>query len=534
MRSLIPDEILKLDRTPRRVIYGIAVAGCLLRLFFWFYTGRVWEDALITVLHSENFANGLGLTHHHPGWPPVHGFTSPLSVLIPLVADIFHPGWGLALLKLVSALIAIPTVLLGAAVALNPAFRLNVWLVYLLASYLAFEHHQVLWGMAGMETQVAIFALFLVMYQALRLRSRALGIAMAVCIYARPDFAIFLLLVALYLFLTDRAVLRRSVLTALVLYAPWVLFTTLYYGSPVPNTIVAKGLGYPLWTKTTSLLSADAAAIVWARLYDYIYLPLGPSFAGHGSGFLKFADEGFISRGCVLLILAGALAMLRGFHRFYVIPLGSLAAYSAYYVFLVHGIFGWYLVPFSAVNCLLLVLALGALLRWLAPQREGRLCLVACALYILPFLAVLPINFRTERDIQHYLETPVRMAIGRYLFDHKRPGDRIGCEPLGYIAYYSRMPVYDYPGLASPEVTAFIKQYPERRFMRCVLAHFKPEWITLRQHEYREMVELDSMKFLATEYAIEKVFEINPDRARKIFRITQNIDQCFYLLKKRP
>src|SRR5712692_2617863 len=82
----------------------IAVLAVSLRLFFWAYTGRNWEDALITVLHSENAVNGLGLTHFRVGEPPIHGFTSPLSVLVPLIGDIVHPGWGLSLIKLVSAL----------------------------------------------------------------------------------------------------------------------------------------------------------------------------------------------------------------------------------------------------------------------------------------------------------------------------------------------------------------------------------------------------------------------------------------------
>ena len=41
----------------------IDVLAVLVRLFYWGYTGRTWEDALITVLHSENAASGLGLTH---------------------------------------------------------------------------------------------------------------------------------------------------------------------------------------------------------------------------------------------------------------------------------------------------------------------------------------------------------------------------------------------------------------------------------------------------------------------------------------
>lgn len=532
--TLIPREVVQLKPPQRRIILAIATAGCLLRLFFWAYTGRTWEDALITVLHSENAAVGLGLTHYHPGYGPVHGFTSPVSVLIPLAADLFHPGWGLILLKAVSALIAIPTVLLAAAILLNRAFQVHIWLVFLLCGYLAFEHHQILWGMAGMETQIAVFTLFLTLYHALKRNWRALGVAMALCLYVRPDYAIFVALVAVYLALVDRRALVRSGVLGAALYAPWLLFTTLYYGSPVPNTVVAKWLGYPLWTRSVNMFSLQWIDPAWLRFYNNIYLPLGPSFAGHGSGFLPFRDEGLISRLAVMAILAGAVAMLRRFQPFYVIPLGFFAAYSMFFVFFVHGLFGWYLVPFAAVNCFTMVLGLAALMQWLIiPERIPWLSRVLCLAYVLPFVLVLRTTFRAERGIQQLIEKPVRIAIGKYLFAHKKPGDRVGCEPLGYIGYYSRMPVLDYPGLASPEVTAFLKRNgPERRSLQRVLEYFEPEWIVLRDGEYRGMLELPYMKFLQTSYTLERTFRAQ--RAGEVFRSEHNIDLVFHVLRKRP
>src|SRR5690348_1755921 len=95
------------------ILSSIAIA---IRLFFWFYTGRTWEDALITLQHAENAARGLGLTHT-PGSPPLHGFTSPISVLIPLVGEFLHPGFGLSLQKLVSALCGGISVWLGMRIA---------------------------------------------------------------------------------------------------------------------------------------------------------------------------------------------------------------------------------------------------------------------------------------------------------------------------------------------------------------------------------------------------------------------------------
>jgi len=40
-----------------------------------------------------------------------------------------------------------------------------------------------------------------------------------------------------------RALLRAAGVCAL-LYLPWFLFAWAYYGSPVPQTVVAKGIGY--------------------------------------------------------------------------------------------------------------------------------------------------------------------------------------------------------------------------------------------------------------------------------------------------
>src|SRR5262245_49493102 len=68
------------------VLLALISVSLAVRLIFWWYTGATWEDALITTLHSENFHSGLGLTHFKIDDPrPVHGFTSPISVLVPLV-----------------------------------------------------------------------------------------------------------------------------------------------------------------------------------------------------------------------------------------------------------------------------------------------------------------------------------------------------------------------------------------------------------------------------------------------------------------
>ncbi len=126
----------------------------------------------------------------------------------------------------------------------------------------------------------------------------------------------------------------------------------------------------------------------------------------------------------------------------------------------------------------------------------------------------------------------MRKAIGRYLAQHKKPGDAIVCEPLGFIGYYSRMPVYDFPGLASPEVTAFIKTHPDARKLDRVIEALRPEWIALRETEYQSFLSEPYMQFLQTDYRVEKVFRADEAHTKEIFRVDHNVDTAFYLPKK--
>ncbi len=80
--------------------------------------------------------------------------------------------------------------------------------------------------------------------------------------------------------------------------------------------------------------------MAWQRFFDSIYLPLGPSFAGHGTGYLTFLDEGFLSQLALSTILIGIVTMAYRFNRFYILPVGFLIAYSIYYIFFVQAIFG--------------------------------------------------------------------------------------------------------------------------------------------------------------------------------------------------
>ena len=510
--------------------HGVAVC---IRLFFWMYTHRTWEDALITVLHSENAASGLGLTHVRVGEPRIHGFTSPLSVLVPMAGDLIHVGLGLTLIKLVSALISAFSVVFGALVA--HLLRLSKPFVVLVAGYLAFEHHQILWGMAGMETEIVVAIILFSIWRLLRPAPVPTGIALGLCTYARTDLAIWVLIALLYLF--HEAVRTKSykplamtaAITAL-LYLPWLLLTTLYYGSPIPNTILAKSAGYPLWIRDHHGIWAFIGAA--KHVFFEILAPLGPTFASNGTGFLRFPGAKSCEALMIVFLVAGLISASVKHDLPAILIFSFVAAYSAYYTFLVPYVFGWYCVPLAAITVIACAYGMNTFFTLFPPRWRLPAATTLTALLLAPFAVVLPQTFRGERNIQVYVEDGVRKQIGLYFHDVAGADDTIGCEPLGYIAYYSRRSVYDYPGLCSRRVMQFLRDHPAERSLDRMLAHFRPTYIVLRTLESKAYFGQPRNAWMLNDYTQIRHFQVSPDKISLLFHPEKNIDLDFIILKR--
>src|SRR5215207_7187548 len=73
----------------------------------------------------------------------------------PLIGDAIQVGLGLPLIKFVSAVLGAGIVALVFLIDRDyRSLRLPLPLIVATAVYIGFEHHQILWGMAGMETQI--------------------------------------------------------------------------------------------------------------------------------------------------------------------------------------------------------------------------------------------------------------------------------------------------------------------------------------------------------------------------------------------
>lgn len=517
-----------------RVGFLIALVAMLLRAFFWAFTHRYWEDALITCLHAENMASGLGMTHFRPGEPPLHGFTSPLSVLVPLIGDLMHVGFGIEFLKLVSIPAAALTVLYVLAIGLHEKVRLPRPLLVLAMGYVAVEHHQILWGMSGMETQLSVLILLMSIYYTITLRPVALGISLGLCMLVRPDYAFWTIIVGLYVLVREPRQFLRVAGIAVAVYLPWILFTLWEYGSPLPNTIVAKGLGYPQWwEKVPEISFFTIKRHTWMMMAEQIHILLGPTFAGHGAGMHVFFSNGPESPiANVMFAFAVLGTLVIAFRRQWVLwPLAAcVVVYAAYYVYAVPVVFGWYKVPFIATLLLLSVRGLQAASSLVPERFRNPILWGFTTVYLGLFISVLPLTFYTERQIQHYVENDVRRTAGLWLHDHMKPGEAVGCEPLGYMSYYSRGNVYDWPGLASRTVVAWSKEHPNERSLEGMLKGLQPEWLFLRDMEV--LYWFKDPQWFKDRYHVEAVFQVDPERAKEIRWLDRNIDTMFRIYKK--
>jgi len=469
-----------------RDIVAWSAVAVLARIVFWIVTDRTWEDALITIAHARNAVAGIGLTHH-PGEPVTHGFTSALSVLVPLLGELVARDAGLVLVRLVSLVAAVATVVAADRICrrlgIGRAPRIMV------LAYLALDLNHIFYGMAGMETQLAVAILLWSVEAAMASGAIRSGVTYGLSLLARPDFAIWVASALLDRIARDRRGAVVAGAAALIVVAPWVVFTTLYYGSPIPQTIIAKaglfvtpppaGAG-PIeiagWLATTVVERLSAVLRTFAPFFEDTHVVAAP---------LPLLGALYVSIVVWALAIGGALTTWRvpGW-RAAVLFAAGFTVYRA--VLLPTAYFDWYVPPHSAVLIILAAAGVERLrpLRWVDPRRvlAGAVAVAMAVHY--------PFTLAMERAIQRDIENAVRRPIGEELARVVPPGRTVATEPVGYLGYYSNALLIGYPGLTSRRALEIMQELPADRrdgleFFNRAEADFMAlraeEWTAFRQ-----------------------------------------------------
>lgn len=235
--------------TPNRLIWGISLIGVAV---FQALTGpRPLDDSYITFRYARNIIAGLGFVYN-PG-ELVQGTTTPLYTLLLAFFSILFGADSLPIISFAIALIA---------------DILNTWFLFRIARY--FLKHEVAAlilavvfllqplrlnvATGGMETSLFIL-LLLIMYDCYFLRQKMYLAAVfgSLAILTRPDAVLAVGLVFLHALWKDRNAAFKAALLGAAILAPWYIWATWYFGSPIPFSIIAKSSAYQGYTVAATL-----------------------------------------------------------------------------------------------------------------------------------------------------------------------------------------------------------------------------------------------------------------------------------------
>jgi len=487
-------------------VYWSAILG--IPLAYAIYTNHAWEDFFITFRHSRNLVEGHGLVYQ-PG-ERVHGFTSPLNVLLPALtywltgATSFQPALWLYRLLSIAALAA------GGAILLRTMKERSAdWLppVLFAALALSLESKTVMFTVNGMETGLVL--LFLLPALGWGLvdpvgRWKGIGACWAGLMWSRPDGCVYIAAIALValVFAADGrkpvlSALTRAALLCTALYLPWFVWAWWYYGSPVPHTVIAKAAAHAqapggLWTTLGDMLHKAPYA---AKL---VFMPTNSQFGGWPgwTDAYAWAAAGI----CTLYWLAPWADQLgRRLSVVFVLVL-------VYLSYLAHagGVYAWYTPPAAVIGIAVIGLGVPATLgRFIRDARRARYLasgvLAAVLLVSAVEFGMAAVQMRVQEQI---IEFGNRAKLGLWLKHQVAPDERVFLEPLGYIGYFSGAHMLDYPGLASPEVTKLLEAGSTPTGIVVKLA---PEWLVLRPGEAENLLANADIR---SSYDLVRVFDV--------------------------
>jgi hypothetical protein len=460
------------DRNVRFLIVGLLLIAFVVRLV---PGQRIVDDAYITFRYARNIAEGRGFVYN-PG-EPVLGTTTPLYTLL------------LAAVALVTGSRDFPTIALmvnalagAASVGLLYALGKRVihhWAPATAAALLwAVAPYSVTFAVGGMETDLTIALLLAASYTHMTARPRWMATLSALAFLARPDTVILTGLLWVDQVFEQRRMPWREGAVGLGLLAPWLIFGTLTFGSPIPGSIAAKSATYRL--------SSGESLI---RLIQHYSIP----FFGHDVLGLGWQLAGFVVY-LLLCSLGGVRAMRRDRRSW------PLLAYPYLYLVVFAAanplLFRWYLsppLPFYFLFILAGVWTVAQDLEALVSEWFGgsvhwynsglvdkvhdsqSFSLPFYSLIILALFATVTFVFTLnawELHPDHGSDRPtpemawfeLELLYARAadaVLEDAQPGDTLCAGDIGTLGYVTDMPILDTVGLVTPESRRYYPADPE-------------------------------------------------------------------------
>jgi hypothetical protein len=429
---------------PSPLALGLVAVSCLLAaaLYGVFWTPYGADDPWITYRYSENIAAGHGFVYN-PG-ERVMGTSTPLYALVLAGAkviglDVPLASWTIGFVAMIASVI-----LLFLLVRRFFGEGAGVLAAMLLAT--AHLFHRV--APFGMETTFYL-SLILGAFVAYGSGRELLASALAgLCLLTRLDGGAVGVALTLGHLIRTRRFPWKAALVYLVVAAPWFIFAYSYFGSLVPNSMVAKRL------------HTQYTVIPWMV------------------GFLVREPRFWLALG------GGAIVLLAARTRDRALPFLIWAALyvGAYSLAAIHR-YDWYVTPVLAP------LAAGAAVAivW-AAGRFGRTGSIRLAIMVgLLALVTAPDALRAWRrargDEGVLALEGIRREAALWMRDSLPAGVPIATGGIGLVGYHTGRVIHDAMGLVTPGSMRIIgtianpRTMPFPRFLPAIIEDFDPEYV---------------------------------------------------------
>jgi hypothetical protein len=423
------------------------------------FSGWGYDDAFITYRYAENIYQGIGFVYN-PG-ESVLSTTTPFFTL--LLVLLRHLSPNLPQLAVLVGIISLP---IGGLFLWDLAYQLKrpitAWF-----SLLIYPIFPLL-----LNTLSSEMPLFLALcLAAVTFYSRSRFIFAAVCLafatFTRPEGSLVVILLIMHYSFTHRKLPPwPAILTFILLCTPWILFSTLYFGSPIPATLAAKQ------AQGTMAISQHFAP-----------------------GLLTILNQGYTNRWQYwflgLLSVIGILSIFQSHDRKgWFLPAWGLCHFITLSLLGVTSYF-WYYAPMIPGMITLSGLGLESFIIGLQKQITLRLQ----SLRVIGFLIIILLGLTIGKHALEQSQFPdqrlrIYQAVGEWIQAHTRENVAVGTLEVGIMGYYAQRTMIDFAGILQPTITEKIRNATNYRDSTTwAIQTYHPEILVLVENQIPESAE---------------------------------------------
>lgn len=449
--------------------YGIWIVlalGAILTVSYYVRFPICYDDAYITFRYAKRIAEGFGFTYNDS--IRTLGTTTPLFTLV---------------LAGVSKLIGVQYIPEIARFIGSVCFILSALLIYrialelinhrLLAIAVAFVYAayppSVESSGSGMEIPWFIALILLTFLLFLKNKLFPVGLLCGLTLTVRPDAIVWTCAIGVALLANPRALIR-FIIGFLIIAVPAVVIVTLYFGHPLPLSIVAKQVSYGFFYH-----------LDLENLINVLGVVLPNRFAQHPEIVVIFW----------IIILLAIIYLSKSFIKHRNVRLIPLIAYIVLYpLFLWYGrtlMFVWYGYPLFPIFVLIAMLIANDIFVYFRSRYLKYLTILFLLAWssmfiwrIFIFQPAFGQGGPGMIDLEQW---------GMYFREQTKEDATIFTESIPQIGYISGRPIICEVGLVSPEVVKIKQRYGDRisesnNWYFDVLRELKPDYLLIHAHEF--------------------------------------------------